>query len=368
MRRDNYLALSETVGGVLRKILAEGKPFEALKLVAGLVEDIRTNRADLSKLIISKSLSKEPEKYDPIPIHGKLAIRMAQRDAATAPRVGDRVPYLLCAMLPDKNAKISDCGEDPAYVLEHDVSINSDAYIEMLRKPIERILEPVFPGVTKMLFDGGSSMQEESKRVTVSLETAFLKRKVERVDEVLDPTSEGAKKLAKKKKVRERSDHEPSNRTLEWARSKSRIEMKDVRESLMKFIAEKRKLAPSELGSAIKKRFVTTTSTASPLLVSGLTRVLPKCLSCDASVDCSACGKDCDCERIRAAALCTRCAKIPGESERRKKRIEDEAKEARAKNGERWKVCEDCVGSVEEAEDCAYKECRYDNFSFFSHR
>jgi hypothetical protein len=317
-----------------------------------VIEDLRTGKADLSKLVISKSLSKEPEKYNPMPIHAQLAIKLKERDPATAPRVGDRVPYLLVQPPPAKNVKISACGEDPKFALDHDVPIFVSEYIEMLRAPVERILEPLHKGLTNLIFDG--TPLRSSK--LVSLDHVFRKDKDAKPEAVLEPKE--AKKLAKKKKIREGSDYGPSNNTLEWARSKSKLNIQDVEDHLKKVIADKRKEK-----SANMKRFVTTTSSASPLLKS-CAKVLPQCLACRRTVKdnhtkrlpCKVCMDGCcDCEGT--PALCSDCASEPGMLDKYLKNTQEEVKEASSKNDERWAICKECVGSIEDAEDCCFKEC-----------
>ncbi len=359
VRRDNAPLVSNAVATVLRLILAERKPLDAITYVAGLVDDLRTGRVDRSQLIVSKALSKEPRDYDPMPVHAKLTLKMRERDPATAPRVGDRVPYILVPPPPDKNAKVSDCGEDPEWLLKHDVPIDSAKYVDMLRKAMERILDRVAPGATKLVFDGDAT----KRTTTVTLASIFAGGPRE---PVLDPTSQAGKEQAKKKKKkpREKSDHEPSNRTLEWARSKSRIELRDVAAHVARFLAERRKQRHDDGGggggAGLQHRFVETASSSSPVLRAGVARVVAKCLGCGQSLqDCATCGRGrtCDCEERAAKPLCSRCAAKPGEREKHDRRAADRLAEARALNDERWRTCEDCAGSIEQAEDCSFKVC-----------
>ena len=84
------------------------------------------NRVDLSMLVITKGLAKRFEEkgekgeakegaYKGKQTHVELAKRMAERDKATAPTVGDRVSYVMIKAL--KGSKGFEKSEDPLYVL-----------------------------------------------------------------------------------------------------------------------------------------------------------------------------------------------------------------------------------------------------------
>lgn len=51
------------------------------------------NRIDISQLVITKELTKN--EYAAKQAHVELAKKMAKRDKGTAPKLGDRVPYVL---------------------------------------------------------------------------------------------------------------------------------------------------------------------------------------------------------------------------------------------------------------------------------
>ena len=73
----------------------------------------------------------------------KLAERMKQRDAASAPTVGDRVAYVV--VRGTKGSKAYEKSEDPIYVLEHNLPIDFHYYIEnQIKLPLIRIFEPIF--------------------------------------------------------------------------------------------------------------------------------------------------------------------------------------------------------------------------------
>ena len=65
-----------------------------------------------------------------------------KRDSATAPTIGDRVAYVIVKGA--KGVKASDKAEDPIYVLENNLPIDAQHYLEhQLTQPLMRIFEPI---------------------------------------------------------------------------------------------------------------------------------------------------------------------------------------------------------------------------------
>jgi hypothetical protein len=358
VRRDSSLMVSEAVATVLRKLLSERNPLSAASYVANLVDDLRTGRADLNKLIISKSLSKLPEQYPAPAAHVELAKRLKLRSPATAPRVGDRVPYILVARPPDKTAGLSTGGEDPAYVLEQGLSIDVHEYVEMLRKPMQRMLDPVLPGVVDFIFD--RTPMRSTRAISITSAVAGGSGEHHQHEFVQDLSDRRVKEQAKKKKVREQSDYAPSNETLKWVREKSRVQVPDVERTIAEMLQKKHHCATSAAFS-VPKFVSTSVPPNSPFVRLNIVKVLPKCAACGSTtLECIVCGPSrsrCDCEKPVKAALCNAC-QVAEASKHRQRSIEVLA-EATKRNEECWGVCRECVGSIEDAEGCAFKECRY---------
>lgn len=96
-------------------------------------------------LIITKELTRRGENYINKQAHVELAERMRKRDAGSAPRLGDRVPYVIVAK--GKNTPAYEKAEDPLYVLENDLPIDKDYYLhQQLENPLVRIFDPVLDG------------------------------------------------------------------------------------------------------------------------------------------------------------------------------------------------------------------------------
>ena len=105
-----------------------------------MISDLLQNRVDMSQLVITKALSKDA--YKSKQAHTELAERMKKRDAGSAPALGDRVAYVIVKGA--GGAKNYEKSEDPIYVLEHSVPIDTKYYLDnQLAKPLGRIFEPI---------------------------------------------------------------------------------------------------------------------------------------------------------------------------------------------------------------------------------
>ncbi|XP_020676528.1 DNA polymerase delta catalytic subunit [Dendrobium catenatum] len=153
VRRDNCLLVKNLVTECLHKILIDRDVSGAVQYVKNTVSDLLMSRVDLSLLVITKGLTKTGDDYAVKAAHVELAERMRKRDAATAPNVGDRVPYVIIKAA--KGAKAYERSEDPIYVLENNIPIDSQYYLEnQLQKPLLRIFEPILKNAQQELFKG----------------------------------------------------------------------------------------------------------------------------------------------------------------------------------------------------------------------
>ena len=143
VRRDNCSLVAQVLGGCLRRMLIDRDPEGALKHAQQAISDLLCNRVDLSQLVISRELTRADSDYSARMAHVELANRMRKRDAGSAPRLGDRVPYvIICGA---KGAPAFERAEDPTYVLEHGLPLDTRYYLEnQLAKPLLRLFEPIF--------------------------------------------------------------------------------------------------------------------------------------------------------------------------------------------------------------------------------
>ncbi|XP_023899553.1 DNA polymerase delta catalytic subunit [Quercus suber] len=153
VRRDNCLLVKNLVTECLHKILIDRDIPGAVQYVKNTISDLLMNRMDLSLLVITKGLTKTGDDYEVKTAHVELAERMRKRDAATAPNVGDRVPYVIIKAA--KGAKAYEKSEDPIYVLENNIPIDPQYYLEnQISKPLLRIFEPILKNASRELLHG----------------------------------------------------------------------------------------------------------------------------------------------------------------------------------------------------------------------
>ncbi|KAL3808513.1 hypothetical protein ACHAXA_008334 [Cyclostephanos tholiformis] len=163
VRRDNCALVREVIQTSLDKIIIERNVPSAINYVKGQIADLLQNKMDISRLVITKSLNKgaeyalglggRAEDYKVKQAHVELAARMRKRDPGSAPQMGDRVPYVIITAA--KGAATYEKAEDPIYVLENNIPIDSNWYLSnQLSKPLTRIFEPIIDNVEKSLLQG----------------------------------------------------------------------------------------------------------------------------------------------------------------------------------------------------------------------
>jgi len=140
VRRDNCGFVRDVAGTSLKKILIERNPDGAVDYVKEMIARLLQNKIDISQLIITKGYTKE--EYAAPQAHIALVEKMKERDPMTAPTVGDRVPYVIVKGV--KNAKLFEKTEDPLWVLDHNIPLDYDYYLQnQLRKPLTRIFKSI---------------------------------------------------------------------------------------------------------------------------------------------------------------------------------------------------------------------------------
>lgn len=165
VRRDNCRLVPHVVETVLQKVLMERDVKGAEEYVKKIISQLMQNQIDMSQLVITKQLSRSD--YAAKQAHVELAERMRKRDPGSAPALGDRVAYVIIKSgLSGKNYEKS---EDPIYVLEHNLPIDTDYYLEnQLSNPLQRIFEPILGAKrTHQLLHG-----DHTRKITVAAPTS----------------------------------------------------------------------------------------------------------------------------------------------------------------------------------------------------
>uniref|UniRef100_A0A1D1ZQR0 DNA polymerase n=1 Tax=Auxenochlorella protothecoides TaxID=3075 RepID=A0A1D1ZQR0_AUXPR len=142
VRRDNCLLVRNVITTCLDMILVQRSPERAAEYVKGVIADLLMNKLDLSLLVVSKGLTQDAADYETKAAHVELAKKMKKRDPATAPAMGDRVPYVIIKAA--RGAKAYEKAEDPLYVLRNNLPIDSQHYLDhYLAQPLMRLFEPI---------------------------------------------------------------------------------------------------------------------------------------------------------------------------------------------------------------------------------
>jgi DNA polymerase delta subunit 1 len=150
VRRDNCLLVRNVVSHCLDQILVQRDPTGAAEYVKSTIADLLQNKLDLSLLVISKGLTQDADDYENKAAHVELAKKMKKRDPATAPTVGDRVPYVIIKAA--KGAKAYEKAEDPIYALRNNLPIDSQHYLDHhLAQPLMRLFEPILKNPKELL-------------------------------------------------------------------------------------------------------------------------------------------------------------------------------------------------------------------------
>ncbi|KAF9438595.1 DNA-directed DNA polymerase delta [Entomortierella beljakovae] len=140
VRRDNCRLVQSVIETCLRKILIDRDVIGAQNYTKKTISDLLQNKVDMAQLVITKALSKTD--YANKQAHVELAERMKQRDAGSAPALGDRVAYVIVKGA--KGVAAYDKSEDPLYVLEKNIPIDTKYYLDnQLSKPLLRIFDPI---------------------------------------------------------------------------------------------------------------------------------------------------------------------------------------------------------------------------------
>jgi DNA polymerase delta subunit 1 len=152
-RRDNCALTRDIVDTSLRAILINKDVETAIAYIKMQISNLLQNKIDMSKLVITKALTRTADNYANKQAHVELAARIKKRDPGMAPAIGDRVPYVMIKGA--VGAKAYEKAEDPVYVLENNVPIDATWYLEhQLSEPIKRLFEPILPDNVQSLLEG----------------------------------------------------------------------------------------------------------------------------------------------------------------------------------------------------------------------
>ncbi|KAL8429124.1 hypothetical protein Efla_003177 [Eimeria flavescens] len=174
VRRDFSMLVQIMVDTVLKKMLIERDVENAKAYTRSKIAELLQNKIDMSLLVQTKSLGKLD--YDTRLPHVELAKKLRKRDPGTAPNVGDRVSYVV--IQGSKGQAQYERAEDPLYVLENNLPIDTQHYLETLKGPLMRIFEGVMSN-PESLFSGGHTLKKTVMVSTQGALSKFIKRGIQ---------------------------------------------------------------------------------------------------------------------------------------------------------------------------------------------
>lgn len=138
VRRDWCDLTSETMLEVLNTVLKERDIKKASKHVRNVIDNLAKNKILLEKLTIVKGITKSLDSYEGIQPHVELAKKIMKREPSRGSMVGERLGFVIIK----GNQLLSKRAEDPEYVKEKGLKIDSYYYIyNQILPPLERIFE-----------------------------------------------------------------------------------------------------------------------------------------------------------------------------------------------------------------------------------
>ena len=177
VRRDWCPLVSELMEKVLNTILKEGDLAKAIELVKCTINDLRAGKIPLEKLTIIKGITKHIDNYEGMLPHIELARKLTKRNPQDPPKIGDRLGFVIIK----GDQMLSKRAEDPKYVEQNKIQLDSDYYTEsQLLPPIERILNAVGIQRSEVLGSGrqmslGDVMSGKKRELKHNIEVNYAK-------------------------------------------------------------------------------------------------------------------------------------------------------------------------------------------------
>lgn len=153
VRRDWCELTSDTQNRILELVLIEGDVDAAVKYVRKVINDLKNidfneNPEMMDLLILTKNYSKKSSNYKNKQPHTSVVEKIQKRTGVETP-IGTRVPFVIVA----GKGLFADRAEDPKYVIENNLPLDVDYYInKQILPPVVRILEVL--GVDENMIEG----------------------------------------------------------------------------------------------------------------------------------------------------------------------------------------------------------------------
>jgi DNA polymerase delta subunit 1 len=163
VRRDNCPYVKETLDAVLTPIMFENNVQLGKEQAEIYIDRLLNGEVPIKKLILSKNLRNDYARPETI-AHYQLVEKMKLRDPGSAPKPGDRVPFVYVD-IGDPKALSWKKVEDPVYVVEKGIPIDTLYYLEhQVKSPLETIFNILLgPEKCKMLFQRKSFLDAKRR-------------------------------------------------------------------------------------------------------------------------------------------------------------------------------------------------------------
>lgn len=175
-RRDVAPLVQSTVSDIINKLLWSQDVEGAVHVVQSVLLQMITQRLPVEELTVRKELKKRPCDYSTPTPHSSTASKMIKRDPEHAPKLGERVAYVIVR----GNGDISSRAEEPERVREYDMNVDYLYYLQnQLQNPVQEIFNAVKDDkystmVSKMFNDTARQlMLQQSRQRSI---TDYLKR------------------------------------------------------------------------------------------------------------------------------------------------------------------------------------------------
>jgi DNA polymerase delta subunit 1 len=152
VRRDGIAFTRDTCKELFDIILESNDPEAAKELAIRRGTELVDGRVPMEKLQLSQKLADSYKNENMA--HVAVVKKIRERAPGSEPQSGDRVPYVLVDT-GDKNARMFEKSEDPAWVREHNIPLDYQYYFtNKFVQPVCDVLEPLVENPKQEIFGG----------------------------------------------------------------------------------------------------------------------------------------------------------------------------------------------------------------------
>lgn len=142
VRRDRVGVMKNTLTNFFHILCKECDEKRALTYIEEQLIKLYKGDVPVTELILSQGLQKEMSEYGPNEVHVAVARRAKKRDGNYDTEPGTRIKYMFVQGMAKQ--KVSELAEDPKYVIENDLPIDYDKYVESIFTAIKDILPHIY--------------------------------------------------------------------------------------------------------------------------------------------------------------------------------------------------------------------------------